>query len=437
MLKSLWSLCGFKESGDVVIVVPLVFDSKRPAVRFSHVKFGIRIEEHPLGNRLPKKTGPYPSTQEGCHAFLPLSVPHDLPGDIEHYYTTDEPLIALHVTSFTDATLVSITFPHSVCDVMGTAELLRAWSTILAGQYDCVPALHGASQDVVANVGTSEDEKAEKPYLLEHRQIKGLSLLSFIVRFVWDLLTRRNVQSRTIFLPARYLSNMRETAERQLPVDPQTGNAPFLSDGDLITAWGSQMVMSSSPRKKPAIICNVFDIRRRLKNVFTPGGAYLQNLILPASVLLSAQEKSNISLGQIALHLRQAIIEQTTDSQARRLMRVMKASIKSTGVMPLFGDSASRIIAFTNWSTAKLAESAKFSPAVTVNHHTLSPTVRKSSCVSYWGTTIGKSDNPRDTFVIFGKDDNDNYWVHAYLRAETWDLIDTEFSRYQRSSSST
>ncbi|OQD70397.1 hypothetical protein PENDEC_c024G06783 [Penicillium decumbens] len=399
MLKSLWSLCGFKESGDIVIAVPIFFDSNRPAVRFSHVKFGIRIEEHPLGNHLPKKTGPYPSTQEGCHAFLPLSVPHGLTGDIEHYYTTDEPLISLHVTSFTDATLVSITFPHSVCDVMGTAELLRAWSTILAGQYDCIPALHGASQDVVANVGTSEDEKAEKPYLLEHRQIKGLSLLSFIVRF--------------------------------------TGSAPFLSDGDLITAWGSQMVMSSSPRKKPAIICNVFDIRRRLKNVFTPGGAYLQNLILPASVLLSAQEKSNTSLGQIALHLRQAIIEQTTNSQARRLMRIMKASIKSTGFMPLFGDSASRIIAFTNWSKAKLAESANFSPAVTENHHILSPTVRKSSCVSYWGTTIGKSDNPRDTFVIYGKDDNDNYWVHAYLRSETWDLIDAEFSRYQRSSSST
>lgn len=152
--------------------------------------------------------------------------------------------------------------------------------------------------------------------------------------------------------------------------------------------------------------------------MFTTSGTYLKNLILPASVLVSAQEKLNGSFGQIALRLRQAIDEQTTDTQVRRLMRVMRASIASNGLMPLFGDSASRVIACTNWSKARLRESANFFPAVTSNGRTVNVTVQPGVCMSYWGTTIGKTDNPRDTFIIYG-DDNDDYWVHAYLRSET------------------
>jgi hypothetical protein len=43
---------------------------------------------------------------------------------------------------------------------------------------------------------------------------------------------------------------------------------------------------------------------------------------------------------------------------------------------------------------------------------------------------MGTSDNPRDTFVIYGKDAEGNYWVHGYLRQETWDLIQEEFEQY-------
>ncbi|KAJ5176081.1 uncharacterized protein N7482_001958, partial [Penicillium canariense] len=208
------------DNGDIVIHVPKVYDAEHPAVRYSHVEFDIRIEVYLLGCRLPKETEPYPSVHEGCHTFRSFSRRQDLPGDIEHHYTSDEPLVSLRVTSFTDTTPVPITFPHSVCDAMGTAELLRAWSSVLASRIESVPAVLGASRDVIETMGTLSDEKAEKPYLLEHRQIKCFSLLAFIVRFVWDLLTRRNVQTRTIFLPASFLRKLRQEAQEQLAIEP-------------------------------------------------------------------------------------------------------------------------------------------------------------------------------------------------------------------------
>ena len=146
-------------------------------------------------------------------------------------------------------------------------------------------------------------------------------MLAFAVRYAWDLLTRRNIQARTIFLPASFLSRLRQTAQDQLSLELTSEGPPFLSNGDLIMAWCSRMIMSSRSRQRPAIICNVFDLRSRLSNLSTPGGSYLKNLVLPASVFLTATEVSTSSFGQIALSLRRAIVEQTSDTQIRRLIR--------------------------------------------------------------------------------------------------------------------
>ncbi|OJJ47738.1 hypothetical protein ASPZODRAFT_15186 [Penicilliopsis zonata CBS 506.65] len=428
------------ESGDIVIRVPETYDPEHPAVRYSHVQFDIGIEEHPLACRLPKQTGPYPSAQEGYLSFRSFSVPEDWRDELKHYYTSDKPLISLRVVSFTDATLVAITSPHLVCDAIAMADLLKAWSIVLAGRIDCVPTLLGASRDVIESVGTSSDKEAGNPYFLEHRQIKGFSLLVFIVRFVWDVLIRRNVRPGTIYLPASFVRKLRQEAQEQLAAKAQIVSDLFLSDGDLITAWGSHMVLSCSPRK-PAIICNVFELRSRLDGVFSPGGTYLQNLVLPVFSLLSAEEMATMSVGHIALKIRQAIVEQATGAQARRLMRVMRAAIASTGLMPLFGDSASQVIAWSNWSKARIQKSVNFSPAVITTQGDPRPvnsTSPPGTCVWYWGAAIGKNNTPPNAFMIYGRDDLDGgYLLSAQLHSETWDLIETEFSQYRATCCST
>lgn len=424
-----------QDDGQLAIHVPRN-DRERPVVRFSHVSYEMPVKEHHLGNQLPRQTGQFPSIQEGCHTFRAFSVPPDLPNNIKHYLTTDEPLLSLRIVSFKDATLVSITFPHAVTDAMGTSSLLQAWSSMLAGLPDQIPPVLGAKEDILASVGTRDDKEAQKPHALEHRRIRGLSLLSLIVRVVWDYFTRRNIHARTIYLPADLLAELRQSAQESQP-EPHPGKTgpPFLSDGDLITAWGAQMVISSRAKKTPAVIFNVFDLRSRIKGLFDPAGVYLQNLILPTMVDLPAVG-GDMSVGYIARRIRHAIVEQATDKQARRLMRVTRAAIASTGMMPLFGSPDATIIACTNWSKARFREAANFGPAVLPGRSaTALPSEadsRLGTCVAFSGTTMGTSDNPRDTFVIYGKDDAGNYWLHAYLRQETWDLIQEVFDGYKK-----
>ncbi|GKT60936.1 lysR family regulatory protein [Colletotrichum tofieldiae] len=429
--------------GKLEIHVPKTFSRSRPAVKFSHVDLSdTRIEIHHLASQLPVSTGSLPSVQEGCHAFRTFALPADLPNNIDHYWKNDQPLLCLHVTSFANATLVGFTFPHSLSDAMGTSELLKAWSNVVAGKSCLVKPLHGTHVDVLGDVGTAFDKKASGgEFVLERQQTRAFSLLSFIVRYVWDVTTRRSIRTRHIYLPAKYMRHLRHSVEEELR-RKNRGVAPFVSDGDLITAWGSRMVISSSPwRNCSAVICNVFDLRGRLKNTFTPGGTYLQNLILPATTVLSRDETANATTAQIAWGLRKAILEQTEDVQARRLMRLARQWFASMGMMPLFAGWDSRVIACTNWTKAKFLDAADFGPTALVslgNHKPNGPTrkavaegARPGRPVMYWGTTLSVTDSPRDTFVIYGKDAAGNYWIHAYLREETWDLIQKELLSFR------
>lgn len=72
--------------------------------------------------------------------------PDDGPQEIEDYLHTDRPQLSLHVVSFTDATLVSLTWPHTLWDAMGRREFLLAWTAVLAGRTDDVRPAYGADE---------------------------------------------------------------------------------------------------------------------------------------------------------------------------------------------------------------------------------------------------------------------------------------------------
>lgn len=399
------------------------------------------MDAHPLARRLPRKTGKKPSVHEGCHAFRELSIPSSLLNNINHYLSTDEPLISLHINSFTDGTIISLTFPHSLSDAMGTADMLQAWTRVFRGEKVELLEAHvgGARKDILESVGTADDKTAHSTeFVLDKQQTTGLSLLIFIARYAFDVSMHRNVEARHIYLPAAFLAHLRQQAEEELRLHDGTRNEStrFVSSGDLITAWGSRMVLSSAPTKGAAVICNVFDMRKRLSFLKTHsslrGASYIQNLILPSTTLLTADKASTLSVSQIALEVRKSIVEQTSEAQVRSLMRIARTWFSSLGTMPLFASwDTVRIIACTNWASARLPNHAGLTPVATAaNKKTCAD---EGSPIAFWGTALAASDNPRDTFVIYGKDDDGDYWVHAYLRKETWHLIEKELDQFSPS----
>lgn len=332
--------------------------------------------------------------------------------------------------------------PHIVMDAKGISVLVSAWSNVLAGQPDRVPTFLGAKDDVLETVGTPSDEKAQTSYPLEDKQLKGLSLLTWGLRMGWDMLTTSS-HSRTILLPAGYVSHLRLRAQEQLGPAPDPNNPHFLSDGDLILAWFAHMVASSNSKKKPAILLNAFDMRGRFSDSITSEGSYLQNLVAFSYSFVPATELSSpTSFGQMALKVRQSVIQNTTDMQVRSLTRLMRASYDSTGLPPSFGTSDTMQIACSNWARARLLEAVDFGPAVisgggggsttTSDDEKSAAAAKPGACVSYGGSVLNKNYINRNCFINYGKGRDGDYRIQAFMNEETLGLIQEEFGKYRR-----
>ncbi|KAL5001377.1 hypothetical protein BDV10DRAFT_182610 [Aspergillus recurvatus] len=165
-----------KENGHLEIHVPQPFTEDRPPVSYSHQTLAVDIEDHPLAKSLPKATE-VPSIQPGPESFRAFAAPHDAPATLEDFIYEDKPQLSLFITSFNNATLVALSWPYTLMDVMGQQALLHEWSLVLAGRESEVPPMLGAREDVLCAAADTAVEKEE--FKLGKMRLNGRAMLKF------------------------------------------------------------------------------------------------------------------------------------------------------------------------------------------------------------------------------------------------------------------
>lgn len=165
---------------------------------FTHVVLEI-IDEPPVAKTIlkaPRKA----SVQPGPYDFREFIVSLDAPVTVYDLVYLDVPQISLSITSFMDATLVSLMWPHTLMDALGLQALLEAWSLVLAGRAAEVPSILGAREDAasVSAMGryqNSQLDDGEEELKIAHKRVQGLSLIIFGMRFIWDLFLGRHLRN--------------------------------------------------------------------------------------------------------------------------------------------------------------------------------------------------------------------------------------------------
>ncbi|KAK3940297.1 hypothetical protein QBC46DRAFT_385795 [Diplogelasinospora grovesii] len=417
------------KQGKLEIHVPKVFSTERPAIRFSRIQFEYNISEHPLASRLPRPTEG-PSIQEGGDVFRDLLTNRrwKFPKTLEDYLYSDEPPIALQVLGFKDATIVSLNFPHALTDAVGLSALITNWCRVLAGREDQVLPL--PTVDPMETISQQADQPEEE-HVLKTKKLVGFGLMMFVSHFVWDLLFGPKMETRTIFLPPKSFTVLKQRATAEF----QTGSdkaEPFISEGDVLTAWGTKMVaLGLGPRfTRTMAVMNVFELRGRLKNCFDLSGyAYVQNAFFTLNTILTARDAREQGIGQIALRLRNTLVEQTTEPQIRALVREQRASLTESGRPTLFAEPDSILVPFTNWNKARFFEVVDFSPAVRTPGNlkgTKGGRVGKPALFLSFDSNPKPNPTYRNVFNILGKDPEGNYWITGMLSRATWDGIEKE-----------
>ncbi|KAK0634200.1 hypothetical protein B0T14DRAFT_508540 [Immersiella caudata] len=415
------------DNGELEIHVPRPFSAERRAVSYSRQSHDVNIKDHPLAKRLPEATDG-PSVQAGPGEFQCFAVPDGAPSTLDDFLYSDVPQLSLHITSFNDATLVGLSWPHTLMDVMGQQALLRSWSLVLAGREDEVPLVLGARDDAICAAADAPVEEGEKePFRLGEKQLKGLAMLRFGLKFGSDLLWNQVVETRSIFLPKKAVEELRRRAQEDLSVFHRGKEVPFVSEGDVLTAWATRTLASSVPQPRPLTVLHALNARFRLSSLLAQqnNGVYIQNMAVAACTFLS-HETAIGPLGPIALENRRHLSEQSTEGQVLACLRELRQQAKTTSDPSIVcGEPDAVLVPFTNWTRADIFKTVDFSPAV-VRAGDTSPnrTNPRGTVVFHHAGNMRQGPEVRNVFVILGKDHDGNCWMTGILLPRTWARIE-------------
>lgn len=388
----------------------------------------MNIDEHPVASRLPRETTS-PSIQTLSAATRPLIARPDFP-TFEEMVSKGLPSISLHITSFRDATLVALIWPHVLMDAIGAKALLKAWSSVLAGREEDVPPVLGAREDMLRPTKAKHDGDTPEEFGLEKWRLKGMSLIMFLLRFVWSKFWNSHRERRILMLPKSEFGKICDHARMDVAKSSPVDEKPFISDSDILIAWLTRAVASSESGTRPFTVLNLMNARYRIPHLLKSGGVFIQNMVLGTYSFFSSQLPDK-SVGSIALEHRRNFTEQATQSQAVCFLKSVFQDLdagRSPGL--LFGESNATLVAFNNLLKADLMRTVDFSPAV-VSQGEVTDTRENplGSMVFYYNEAIDNSFNEFNLFVVLGQDHRDTYWVLGTLLPRHWKKIEEELGR--------
>ncbi|KAI1819739.1 hypothetical protein F4861DRAFT_525856 [Xylaria intraflava] len=406
----------FRPDGLLEIHVPREFTKDRPAVQFSSQAFDIAIEDHKLGSQLPKPADG-PSLQPGPRSFDHFNPIPDAPSTLRDYTNSDRPVLALHVTTFTNSTLVTVIWPHVIAGGLGIKEIISAWSKALQSENN-IPELRGAREDILDCAATDGDNPA--PYHLGPSEIKGWGFVKFTLSMLWSVFRHPQVESRAICLPRQFISQLRETCLKELDAVHQGDKAPFLSEGDVLEAWGARFIAQARGGERPALIITSLDVKGRLNAPWGSEGVYVQNTAGCVYTSISPEVLLRKPLGELAHVIRQSIQDAATDEQIRAQLRIFR-SLGYTKSIPLFGDPDAHLMSVSNWTKFDIFSIADFTPAIRPNSPTVSNDPTPVGKPTYMHCqALGENRFLRNCFNVTGKDWDGTYWITAFLYPEDW-----------------
>jgi hypothetical protein len=349
------------------------------------------------------------------------------PRTMEDYLAGDIPQLSLHITSFTNYTTVGISFPHTLMDVMGQQALLQSWSLVLAGRDAEVPPLIGAREDVLyAEAHASADTVEE--FVLTPDRMSNWGMIKFTAQFIWDYLWYKTVDTRTICLPTQTLIDMHTQAQNELSSVDEKGEKPFLSEGDILTAWGIRAIASSLPKPRPITALHAINARFRLPSLINAAGVFVQNMALGGCIFLSHKTATG-PLGPIALESRRHLVQQATKEQIVAGLLGLEAHCKGRVDAPdvLFGPSDALMVPFSNWTRADLFKAADFSSAILrKGEMDKSRNNPPGTVVFQHSSSMRETPSARNFFMVLGHDYGGNCWVTGTLLPATWAVLEEE-----------
>lgn len=164
----------------------------------------------------------------------------DSPRCMDDYLYADRPQLCVHVVSFSDRTVVSVYWPHSLFDAMGMKVMLNAWTLMLQGQENDIVPPHGHDHEVLGELG----KHATRPHALADKLMTTPQLVMYGLRNAADM-TLRAKENRMVYVPATFVEKLCARAAADIASEGQ--EKAWVSEGDVLAAWWLRLAIIHFP----------------------------------------------------------------------------------------------------------------------------------------------------------------------------------------------
>jgi hypothetical protein len=345
---------------------------------------------------------------------------------------SDLPALSVHVVSFEDATLLTISWSHIFLDALGRQSLLQAWTAVLDGREEDVPAFMPFHVDPVHEIARGGDPKK---HILYHYALNGIWFAMFVVGYLYELFVHSAEADRMVCMPGPWVENLRQQALADVHASGRGDEKSFfLSHGDVLLAWWAKTSVAAQrlSSSQPVNIMNVTNVRGLFPDLLPDkGGAavYTTNATVSSNTLITCGELNSLSVGALALRIRQDLQTQRTPEQIRHLVAWQLEARKEIGRNPLLGSWNQILLAWSNWHRARLLD-VDFSPAVVRPGLPLESRSNKLGQPSFiLPNAHAKGISMRNAGPLLGRDANGDWWMQTVLRAGAWARVEEQFKR--------
>ncbi|KAH7095569.1 hypothetical protein FB567DRAFT_32568 [Paraphoma chrysanthemicola] len=428
------------DKGKLEYHIPAQYTKARPPINYTHIVESMPLSKHALHASFPKATGKLQAFDDIGRVTAKSATN---PERFEDYISLDIPQIGLQIMSFDDATLVTITWLHTLLDAMGQDALIRAWIAVLEGRDSDVPDFAGYDTDPLATLGNT-DISPQEEFVLAPKLLKGLSMLQFVFNYIWETYFFPEEVSRLMCMPGSYFSRIQTQAYADLstlPASELTYNTtaadgdkrPFISDGDIITAWFIQLIAATNPTltsypNRLVGVMNVLDLRNVLSTtsspLLPPSAAYVHNSVSSIWSHFTVSQLHSLPLGHVAARIRQDLVSQTTRAQVEACAR----TTQQNGGTALYGNGGMALSTMSNWSKSRVFD-LDFSTAIAEGTKGTSNGESRSEKTSGKPVSIhivGRNAPGlalRGSGMCIGRDAAGNWWLGAVMRKEAEEMF--------------
>lgn len=357
----------------------------------------------------------------------------DIPRSIEEVMQQDGPQLYLHVTVFSDKTVVSLSWPHYLMDATGLQALLRNWSLVLNGKAEHVVPLLGACEDPLEEI-LAVDDGPKEDLIIEKQSLGFFQMLRMGFQLLWTSIWGPKLEERLIILSPNSLAQLCLREREDIARDGDEG--AFISEGDVLAAWAARM-LARSRLQTPVTVSSIINARFRLSALKAETrGVYVHNMLLFGYSSFAAGCEAD-PLGRMALSHRQQLAEQCTEQQILSYFRMQRAHVAAKGKLRiLFGAPSSDILIVNNLTKIDLFRDLDFSGAVVLRTtiaetETLGGQNPPGSLIYYHPITLHTTTSLLNFFRVIGRDPSGNFLIEGIFQPDTWAQIVEDLERLQ------